>query len=708
MLSGTYEFQGFSLLLPFWLLLLLFLVTVVITIVSYRQYTSFSLSQKATLISVRIASYVVLFLLLANPVYIHVTNLIQKAGIAIMVDNSASISIEKGNWNGIESMQGFLASLLTMDTIDFEYTLFGFGANLREIDTPDDLSFDEGATDLDRVISDIRSRNEFDQIILISDGISTRGRDPIYSGLNSMIPITTIAIGDTSYQNDIVLVNIDHPTVSYVDAVTRINATVRNEGFMNDTVRTGLYQNNTLIQSKIIRFDQNRSTQQVVFELETKTEGQQQYEVRVTTLPGEWNTENNNRSFTIEVLDNRIRVLHLAFELHPDVGAIRNVLFDNESVYLNERTWIEGNRFIEGPLPGNADTLDVVVIHGYPDTASQELSLSIRELTMNRPFVFIHTPGTSISRLQSVIPSSSHITNPALLRNSVIQLAKESSASGHVITQFDEIDWGRSPNVNMSVIVSENDTFNQSIISGLNRNTGLSQPALTVSQNSAYRNSFVLFNGFYGWFLADEQYRVAMGQLLTNVITWTATDNRVDIFQISTSESEYSLSDQIIFSARVRNESGALESAATVSLQLINESGEMSNFTLIPEGLGNYSLNIPSLPIGSYRYNARADKEIMKIGSKDGFFTIGRTSIEYVETRRNDAVLKAIADNSGGQFYIYDNIPAIDDLVMMKLDGNNVQTIRETILMNRNPIWFILLILLLGIEWFIRKKLLLP
>jgi hypothetical protein len=708
LLSGTYEFQGFSPVFPFWLLLLLLVVTVVITIISYRHYISFSIKQKATIIGLRITAYFVLLILLTNPVYIHVTNLIQKPKVAILIDNSASISVEKGNWSGIESMREFLSNLLTDETKDYEYTLLGFGSSIRDIENPESLSFDEGTTDLDRVITEVLNRDQFDQIILISDGISTRGRDPIYSGLNSMIPVTTIAVGDTSSQNDIVLVNIDHPTVSYIDAVSRISATVRNEGFIDESVQIGLYQNSSPIQSKIIRFDQIRSTQQVIFDLESKSEGQQQYEVRVSTLPGEWNIDNNDRTFTIDVLDNRIRVLHLAFELHPDVGAIRNVLFDNESIYLNERTWIEGNRFIEGPLPGNRDTLDVVVIHGYPDVTSQELSLAIRELTINKPFVFILTPGTSLSRLQSVIPTATHISQPQPLRNSVIQLSTASSASGHVITQLDEIDWGRSPNVNMSVNVSKNETFNQPIISGLNRNTGLTQPVLTISQNSTYRNSFILFNGFYAWFLAEEQYRVAMAQILTNVITWSATDNREDLFQISTSENEYSLSDEIIFNARVRNESGAPESSATISLQLFDYLGNISNFTLIPEGLGNYSLNIPTLPIGSYRYEAKADKERTELGFKEGFFTIGRTTIEFVETRRNDRALKSIADNSGGQFFVYNEVPTINDLILMKNDGNDAQTIRETKLMNRNPIWFILLIILVSFEWFLRKKLLLP
>lgn len=708
MISGTYEFQGLNPLFPAWLLILVLLVAIVVTIVTYRPYKSISGKQKIYLIGLRVSAFLILILLLSNPVIIQSVKVEIKPQVAILIDNSASISIEKGNWSGKESMNKVLSEKILRTYDDFNYTLFEFSSTLTEVSDLEEFTFDDGSTDIDKVISEIQANDEFNQVILFSDGISTRGRDPSFSGLNSRIPITTIAVGDTSYQRDLVLVNVDYPPVAYVNSVLRITATVRNEGFQKEIVQVGLCQNNRLLDIKPLSFDEARSTHQITFDIEIDNEGQQQYEIKVSSLPEEWNLENNSRTISIDVQDDRVRVLYLAFEVHPDVGAFKNVLFENPAIYLEERTWIEGTRFIEGTLPQISDTMDVVIVHGYPEAASQELSLQIREIITNNSFLFVLTPGASINRFKSIISTGSLFDYSENRTSRAIQLLPSSTTAGHVITDIDEIDWGRSPVVSSSVAISEIDQRNQIILDGFNRSNGQSQPALFVTQNGNYRNSFILFSGLYNWFLAEDPYKLTMDNLLTNTVTWTATDNLADLFGISTSEVEYSLSDEILFSAWVKNESGQPENAASISVDVINESDERSTFTLTPSGVGNYSLSIPTLPIGNYRYEAVATKEQSQLGEKSGFFSIGRSSVEYVETRRNDNVLNAIANNSGGEFYVYDEMPDLSSIVKGENKIIAEQTVRQAKMINRNPIWFILLIIIVGFEWYLRKKILLP
>jgi hypothetical protein len=706
--SGTYEFQGFSPFLPIWLLLVVFLIGIAVTILTYKNYNSISGLNKLSLIGLRISAYLILIILLANPVLIQVKTLEKKQEIGVLIDNSASIAIQKGSWDGITSINSVLTDFFFNGSDDIDIKLFGFGPELYEINNISDLTFDEGSTDINRVINQSKSFNELDQIILISDGISTRGRDPIFSGLNSPLPIHTIAVGDTSFQKDIVLLNVDYPPSTYVNSITNIVATIRNEGYNNETVQIGLYKNSNLLSSKRITFSQNRSTHQINFEFSTESQGQQQFEIRVSTLPDEWNVENNSRSFSINVLDDRIRVLHIAFELHPDVGTLRNILYENPAIFLKERTWVEGNRFIEGPVPASTDTIDVIIIHGYPDVNSQDLALSIREMTSNNSFLFVLTPGTSLNRLQSAIDGNFQFNTVANSGGSVIQLSPTTGSTGHVITQIDEIDWNRSPNVNSNVNMSQSDVRMQSILSGQNRNTGMTQPALSVIQNGNFRNSFILFSGFYIWSLSDDPFKKAIEQLLTNLVTWTATDSRDDLFEISTSENEYNRSDEILFNARVINDSGAPENDAIITLQLVSENRESSLFTLSPIGLGNYSLSIPPLPVGTYKFEAIAEKDQLLFGEKSGLFTVGSTNIELVETRRNDNVLRTISENSGGQFFVYDQLPNLIEIIGNLSHVQNTQFIKETKMINRNPIWFILLIIFVGCEWFIRKRVLLP
>jgi hypothetical protein len=122
-------------------------------------------------------------------------------------------------------------------------------------------------------------------------------------------------------------------------------------------------------------------------------------------------------------------------------------------------------------------------------------------------------------------------------------------------------------------------------------------------------------------------------------------------------------------------------------------------------GNGRYVLEIGSLPEGAYRYVAEAQQGGSTLGTDRGQFAVGALTLEFQDTRANATLLRQIAYRSGGSF-----VPAegIDDLIA-SLSGSDTFTPQVIEQESDVKLWhmsslLIVVILLLGAEWILRKR----
>jgi hypothetical protein len=125
-------------------------------------------------------------------------------------------------------------------------------------------------------------------------------------------------------------------------------------------------------------------------------------------------------------------------------------------------------------------------------------------------------------------------------------------------------------------------------------------------------------------------------------------------------------------------------------------------------GQGRYDLSIPPLPQGEYSYEASATREQLDLGSRNGTFTVGTSTIELINTVRDDALMQQISSLSGGQHFDFRQKQDIE-LILANIQSKAIRQVTNIPLQtSRNPIWFVVLLLLLGSEWLLRKKYALP
>lgn len=675
---------------------------------TYKGYNSISKRNIWSLIGLRTTSFIILLALLLNPALERVSFSDTKPNVAIIIDNTGSIAIKKGDWNGVSSMQQLFDVLQVIDTTVNTISYYSLDRNIQEVGSTDVLRFNASGTNLHLSLQNTLQIPGFDQVLVISDGISTTGRDPLSAVRNSAIPVHTIAVGDTSSQIDIILQQVDYPAIVYSNTTVPITATIRNEGFSGVSIETQLVYDGEILQNSTISTSEYRSTHQITFEVNLTSPGIKQYEVRTIPLSDEWSIENNSQRISLDVQDTRIRILHLAFELHPDVGTLRSVMSNNPSFDVINRTWIGENRFVEGPLPTRRDTFEVVVFHGISGTLPTDLNNQLRAFIDEIPLVYLNTPGVSNAAFEQFFENISPIRANLNRERLPVQLVSTFEESGHPIIELPLIEWNRTPIMQSPVSGLSSTSNARNLLNASLRGTETSTPLFSIREIGNTRRAFFMATGLYLWFASTEaQYRDWMDQLLTNAIVWTATASDENAITVRSIQNDYDTGETIILNGQLRDESGNPESDAIVTVE-VTSANETRSFTMQSKGLGQYELRIPSLPEGNFTFIASAEKERQNLGSTQGNFNVGASSVELLDTKRNDTVLRGIASLSGGLFAVYNDANRIIEHLNLSTEVAQIREVKTPMYVYRTPMWLVLLLMLLSAEWLLRKRYLLP
>ncbi|MBO6586430.1 MAG: hypothetical protein JJ953_10025 [Gracilimonas sp.] len=697
------DFQGFQHILPPVVIILLSIALVVLAWASYRKFSSIPSIGRWALISLRGSALLIVLLLLLNPYFYSSRQVDVKPSIAVFLDNSESIGITKGEYEGLSSYNQLL-NTLNFDAIpDVEFRFFAIGEQISNFD-PDSLNASETQTNLAEPIKSILEMEEQVQAaLIISDGIITFGRNPSINAANSSIPLYTIAVGDTSSVRDVSISNILTNTTGYTNTNHIIEAEISQSGFANNTVIVSVLSGDEVLNEQQVSFDTDNQVKQVQFELELTEEGLKQYEVRATPLPDEWTESNNSRLFTIDVLDSKVKILHAAFQIHPDVKAIRSVINEDENNDLSTLTWLGGNRYVE-EMP-EEDEFNLIIVHGTPPSG---LNLSFLSTITDTPTIFFELNSRSDLGYEEI--ETLRLLTPQNNRVAQVRLNQILDQDEQPILELPEINLNDTPSL-YSVLRSETSDLQSTALYSINFDgINTESPAIAVLEQGNIRRSHVLPWGWYKWVQStNSMEREYASTFIANLVSWTSSDPDNRKLRIAPAKKTFSTAEAPVINASLRNERGDPEAEGIIEVQLNSEAGTARSFNMESLGNGNYSLTLPRLSEGLYSYQATARKGEREIESQSGEFLVSNSSSELTNTLRDDALLKTISANSGGRFFTYKEASAVwDSLRAANVLQTRTQTVENYTFPVRSFYWFAIVLLLLGSEWLLRKYYSLP
>lgn len=696
------DFQGFQSSMPFWLVTIFVLLSAFLAWFSYRRYNNLSLTLKMCLSGLRAVVLFLIILLLLNPFFQSKETKFLNPDFLVFADNTASTAIIKGDYQGRASYEEVLSELNlgNRDGINYESFLFGNKVAPAPLDS---LSLNEGETNLYNFIEIVKQKQFSTQgVILISDGIYTFGQNPVFALQDLSVPVFTIALGDTQSVQDIVINSVDTAPTGYVNTKHTISATIQNSGFENRMVEVRLSDGDKVLEQQSVLLEEPGTQKSVSFQVDFDTEGLKQYEIQVQEFADEWSSENNNRLVSIDVIDTKTRVLHAAYEIHPDVKMVRDILLRDENIELIPRTWIRGNQFIEGGLPVNRDSLDLLIIHGAPHETAGQIPLS--SLVQNLPTVFFQS-SLSLNR-----PVPSTLNMMTLLEHTQLKPQKVAFTfalpnDAHPILELPEITPSELHPVVAPFRGSGLKPLSTSIFNVLYQGIETDQSIIAVTEAGTVRRAQI--NG-HGWYLiyqsGTESHRGFIRSLIENMVNWTSENPDRRRLKITPEKKMFNAGENVVLNGFLTNESGEEEADAKIDVNITGPDNTNRTFTMQNNGKGNYSLSINSGTNGTYSYTATAKKGDRTIDNAKGEYIVDQSSDELVNTTRNDQLLKSIAAQTGGQFYTFSNVNEfwndLNNTGLLDQEEVNENTFHFVI---HSPLWFVIIILLLTTEWGIRK-----
>lgn len=697
------DFQGFQHILPPAVVVVLIIVLLGVSWASYRKFESIPPFRRWTLISLRGTSLILVLLLLLNPYFYSSQETEVKSKIAVFLDNSESTGITKGDYEGLSTYNDLLSRLAfnSIDEAEIEY--YSIGDYVEEF-TPDSLSADEIQTDLSAPINSIlEMEDEVKAAVIISDGIITYGRNPSVSAFNSSIPIFTVAIGDTTNVRDISVSNVITNATGYTNSNHIVEAEITQSGFANNSVTVSLLSGDEIIDEQEITFETDDQVVNAEFELLLEEAGLKQFEIQVQPLPEEWTDSNNDQLFSVDVIDDLVKILHVAFEVHPDVRAIRSVIERGETNELHRLTWLGGNQFVE-EFP-DEEEFNLIIIHGTPDSPQEFEFLSALN---NTPTLFFELSSENNTQFQAA---------------DLVQLISKESRQAAQVNLHTILDQGEHPILDLPEIILDDlpplfSPLRTSLsepqaeaLFGLRYNRADSDfPVISILERGNLRRGHVIP---WGWFKmlqsTNGDHRAFTSELITNLVSWTASNPDDRMLRINPIKQVFSTTERPVLNGSLRNERGDPEDSGIIEVELQRDSGTSRTFNMDNSGNGNYRLNIPQLSEGLYQYSAKARKGNRELDTQNGEFLVSNASSELSSTTRNDGLLRSIAENSGGNFFTYNDVENFWDI----LESENmlepqIQTVENYSFPVRSLPWFVGLLLLLGSEWMLRKYYSLP
>jgi len=699
-------FQAFVPVIPVYIIILLFLVSVGISWWSYSYLSKVSRFKKNSLILLRGISFTVLLILLLNPLFIEESLWTEKPTVLVYLDDSQSVSISRGDYEGLSDYRQLIGQFDSFqNSEDFNFLVYKFDAAVQRADDIEIMA--RGSrTNLNNIFRhQIEELPEAVAAVVFSDGVVTHGSEPVFTAQNAQIPFYFVPVGDTTTVNDIALSEPDVAREVFINTNIVITTVVQQNGFENSGKEIQLLENNEVIQTQQIRFEEDQSSHEVRFELNFEEPGIRDFQIRIPPSASELTDENNVSFFTLDVKDSQTLVWYLAYEIHPDVGTIRNLIEKDQSYTVQKFTWAGSDNYIEGK-PDLSDEPDLIVIHGLPD--SEPEIENINKWTETYSSLFITTP---LSYFQPGQNRSGFLTvsQPQSFLKIVPGIGDRES---HPIFDFETNLTTPLPPLRTMFADYRLSPVQQ--VLGYSRYQGeqIDIPYLVIEETGNRRSLVINAFDWYRYFQSkDENIRAFSKNLFNNLFSWISAAPGDSRLEINTISSSFTDTEEVLFRATLYNESDLPENNGLVSVKISSEETENGDksFTMKNSGEGTYTLNAGSFPPGRYNYEAVATIGERTIDNQSGGFSISNSTREFLNTKRDDQRLRQIADVTGGKFLAESPYQTfIADLNEKNLIRPVEKELTEFMYLYQFYFWFFVIITSLSAEWMLRRSISLP
>lgn len=582
----------------------------------------------------------------------------------------------------------------------FSVEILDFGKELKAR-----TSFDcsEERTDLGAALeglNDIYSNRNISAVVVSTDGLSNRGRDPEFSINLLDAPHYFIGTGDTTQIVDLEISNLYANEVTYLDNEFPVEVRLNAKGLSGSTPTIHIYVDGKKVETAKWSIESEKDFEVLRFNLRAESAGVKKVKVAISPLPGETISNNNYATAYIEVLESKRKVLIAAKAPHPDVNALRLSLESNKHQEVEVLWGYEVEELAK--LPKH----DVLILHNLP--SEKPMGAISSAIASDSPIAIVGGEGVVWNSIPlerkgfSIVEKGGSQEVNASVQNGFSLYEKPSDRELLYLPPL------QSPIAEFKQ--------NSSLSSLLNQRLGSLEtewPLLAFNSDAkGRRTASLLGEGIWRWrmdlFLKEGNHDY-FDALANDMIQYLSSRDDVKRFRVK-GVKRLDADERLKFSAQIYNAALQPTTDEDIWLKLVDGEGLEREFSFSIEN-DSYSLDCGKLEAGEYNWTARTFIDGLK-KTAAGTVLVEEVRAEVSSAPANHGLLSRIAKGTGGELLgaIGKGYNEVDGEVWSKRvagRSNKKDVVHEyTERLDLINLDYILWIILgaLSIEWIVRRR----
>lgn len=686
---------------PLWLVIFALLLGVGYALYLYYKNNNviFEKPMRIAMASLRgLAVALIAFLLLAPMVKLTVKQT-DKPIVLVAIDNSESVKSNKDSAFYAKEYPGQVAKLISElgDSYVVKTYLVGDEDHLIGDKETLDMDFSDKSTNLSSLFDQVDmlyANQNVGAVVMLTDGIFNTGASPYYKAEKAGCPVYAVGLGSSELATDLFISDILHNRQTLKGNFFPVEVKVAAYKLSGKQAELTVKEGETEIYRKQLTLSGNRYFETVKFSVEAKSKGVHHYRVDLTELDGEVTHKNNHSAFFVEVVESRDKVAIVYNSPHPDVAALREALegTDNYDVEV----------FPVSEFRGNPSDYSLVILHQLPSAANSASSLLSQIRQSGTSALYIVGQQTNLSAFNAqntgvTINQTKAMTNNATpLYNDNFTSFTFSEEARRMLPLYSPV---QTPFASYKTSVAAN-IFLYQKVSGVDTK----YPLVVFNEQNGTRTGVITGTGIWSWkiynFMHAENHD-AFNELVGKTVLYLAAKGDKSRFRVQ-HEGVFAENAPVEFSAELYNESYELINEPDIKM-VLNGGGDTTYEAQFSKQNNSYYLNMGELPLGNYTWTATTQVGKQRL-EKSGRFAVQAVMLETANLVADHDLLKSMAKVTGGQYFDKEHIADVAKAIQKNDNIKPIASYQKKYAMMLNSPWYLAaIVLLLGIEWFLRK-----
>ncbi len=509
---------------------------------------------------------------------------------------------------------------------------------------------------------------------------------------------------------DVSIRSVDIPPISVKGEEVNIDATITSVGNLKERVNVTLFdENNKLIGSKIIKISGKESLENVRFQIKPNKIGKNSYLIKCSALSDEINIQNNQQKIIMHVMKDRYNVALITGAPNYNTRLLKDHLSRSNNnidhfVYINDKFNPQIKEFWKKKY-------EVIIFDNNPIKPNSEKWDSLvriftkKLISHNSSFLIIPGPEIDINSINNYLKIID-IEAKELISNDQNQYKWGFTSQWLNNFSFNNSKWldndvssmpQQNPAFYLGKQVNDKNTNFAEYI-GVDR----PNPLLVLGEKKSIR--YAIWNSID---IASIKYKLlntnnsfVLDNSLNKIFNWLMKKSGSQEYVFRTNKNSYQQGEEVLLSGRSLNYNDDIIHEGTVELYY-NDKFIGSKPLFLDINKNEYKSRFWAPKPGKIKYIVNINKGIDSYEVSNGTFEVQESHIELNRIFLNKEKLINISRSSGGTFnYWMDYESLLDEINIVNKKENYI----ATYIIRHNYLFISIILLILTIEWLLRRR----